>query len=228
VEHDGTCQPFEPIKCHLFVTESTFGLPIYHWRPQAEIFAEMNAWWRENQLRERTSVIFCYALGKAQRVLSGLDGDIGPIYLHGATERFMPAYRDCGVKFPPTAKATADLALQAKGQSLVLAPMSADNSPWMRKFGDISTAFASGWMQIRGTRRRRSLDRGFVMSDHADWRGLLDSIKATEAETVWVTHGYTGQLVRWLREHGKNAEVLETRFQGELEEEAAKPAEEQE
>ncbi|HWF19492.1 MAG TPA: ligase-associated DNA damage response exonuclease, partial [Verrucomicrobiae bacterium] len=190
LEHDGICQPFEPVRCHMFVTESTFGLPIYHWRPQAEIFAEINDWWRENRSRERTSVIFCYALGKAQRILSGLDASIGPIFLHGAMERFMPAYHQAGVQFPATTRATAELVKGAGGRAVVLAPTSADNSSWLRKFGAVSTAFTSGWMQIRGTRRRRSLDRGFVLSDHADWTGLLETIDATGAETVWATHGY--------------------------------------
>ncbi len=216
LEQEGTCRPFELVPCHMFVTESTFGLPIYHWRPQTEIFAEINAWWRENQSHGRTSVVFCYALGKAQRILSGLDANIGPILLHGAMDRFMPAYRESGAAFPPTRRANDDESGQADGQSLVLAPMSADNSIWLRKFGDVSTAFASGWMQIRGARRRHALDRGFVLSDHADWPGLLNTINATGAETIWVTHGYTSQLVHWLHDHGKNAEQLKTRFQGEV------------
>ncbi len=213
LENDGTCDPFEPVRCHTFVTESTFGLPIYHWRPQAEIFAQINAWWRGNQLSARTSVLFCYALGKAQRLLSGLDPAIGPIFLHGAAERFIPIYTEAGAKLPPATKAESDIIKSLRGKGIVLAPASTDNSPWMRKFGEVSTAFASGWMQIRGTRRRRSLDRGFVLSDHADWDGLLATIRATEAENIWVTHGYTVQLVRWLRESGLNAEVIETHFQ---------------
>jgi putative mRNA 3-end processing factor len=222
LENDGTCQPFEPIRCHTFVTESTFGLPIYHWRPQAEIFREINQWWRENQTHERTSVLFCYSLGKAQRLLSGLDENLGPIFLHGAMERFLPAYEAAGVKFPPTQKADAESVKLAAGKGMILAPGFADNSPWLRKFGSVSTAFASGWMQIRGTRRRRSLDRGFVLSDHADWDGLLRTVKATGAETVWVTHGYTNQLARHLREQGLQSEAIETRFQGELDDDSEK------
>ncbi|MEP6662063.1 MAG: ligase-associated DNA damage response exonuclease [Verrucomicrobiota bacterium] len=220
LENDGLCAPFEPIRCHTFVTESTFGLPIYHWKPQAEIFAQMNDWWCENQARERTSVLFCYSLGKAQRLLSGLDGNLGPIFLHGAVDKFLPAYREAGAKFPATEKVDSEKIKSLKGKGFVLAPTSADNSPWMRKFGDVSTAFASGWMQIRGTRRRRSLDRGFVLSDHADWDGLLKTISATGAENIWVTHGYTAQLVRWLREQGLNSEILETRFRVETEDES--------
>lgn len=219
LENDGTCQPFELVPCQTFVTESTFGLPIYHWRPQAEVFAEMHDWWRGNQALGRTSIVFCYALGKAQRLLHGLNPDIGPIILHGAIERFLPAYRAARVTFPPTVIADAETLKRAPGQSLVLAPVSAMHSPWLRRFGDISTAFASGWMQIRGTRRRRSLDRGFVLSDHPDWNGLLSTIGLTGAGTIWATHGYTGPLVRWLREQGKNAEALETKFLDELPEE---------
>ncbi|MEO5802020.1 MAG: ligase-associated DNA damage response exonuclease [Verrucomicrobiota bacterium] len=219
LEDDGTCEPLEPIRCHTFVTESTFALPIYYWRPQTEIFAEINDWWRKNQIHERTSVLFCYSLGKAQRLLSGLDSSIGPIFLHGAAARFLPAYEQVGIKLPPTERADSGKIKAARGNSFVLAPPSADNSPWLRKFGDISTAFASGWMQIRGTRRRRSLDRGFVLSDHADWDGLLETIKATGAETIWATHGYTTPLVKWLRENGKNAEAIPTHFKGENEDE---------
>ena len=210
LENDGTCQAFEPVPCQTFVTESTFGLPIYHWRPQADVFGEIHDWWRENQARTRTSVVFCYALGKAQRLLHGLSADCGPIILHGTIERYLPAYRAAGVVFPQTTMADSETVKLAAGRSLVLAPVSAMNSPWLRRFGDISTGFASGWMQIRGTRRRRSLDRGFVLSDHADWQGILSTIEMTGAETVWVTHGYTHPLARWLRERGQKAEALET------------------
>ncbi|HEX3797137.1 MAG TPA: ligase-associated DNA damage response exonuclease [Verrucomicrobiae bacterium] len=225
LENDGISQPFELVRCNMFVTESTFGLPIYQWRPQADIFREINDWWRQNQMEKRTSVLFCYSLGKAQRLLTGLDANLGPIFLHGAMERFLPAYRAAGVKLPPTAKADADTVKSAEGKGFILAPGSADNSPWLRKFGDISTAFASGWMQIRGPRRRRSLDRGFVLSDHADWDGLCQTVEATGAETVWVTHGYTNAFARYLREKGIAAEAIETRFAGELDEEADKPEE---
>ena len=222
LEADGTCAPFEPVSCHAFVTESTFALPIYRWRPQAEIFREINDWWRANQEMKRTSVLLCYALGKAQRILAGLDSTIGPLFLHGATERFLPAYRQAGVTFPATAKSDAQNVRSAGGAGLVLAPVSADNSPWLRKFGELSVAFASGWMQLRGPRRRRALDRGFVLSDHADWDGLNQTIQATGAELVWVTHGYTSQLVRYLRETGRRADAVDTRFEGELEAEIEK------
>jgi len=211
--NDGTCPAFEPIRCHWFVTESTFGLPIYRWPDQSRVFDEIRMWWRENQSRGRTSVVFCYALGKAQRLLRNLDAGVGPIFLHGAIDRYLPAYQEAGVVFPSTTK----LPEEVIGRGLVLAPMSADNTPWLRKFGEVSTAFASGWMQIRGARRRRSVDRGFVLSDHVDWPGLLDTINATGAETVWVTHGYAAAVARWLGEQGKNARGVVTLFEGDAE-----------
>lgn len=225
LENDGTCEPFAPIRCHHFVTESTFGLPIFRWRPQDEIFPEIHRWWRANQEEGQASVIFCYSLGKAQRLLRGLRGGNGPIFLHGSIEPFLPAYRARGVEFPETTPVNAESVRAAQGRGLVLAPMSTDNSLWLRRFGEVSTAFASGWMQIRGTRRRRSIERGFVLSDHADWNGLQATIKATGAETVWVTHGYTAPMVRWLRERGVNAEALRTQFHDEAEEEVPPAAE---
>ena len=214
--NDATCQPFEPLRCHTFITESTFGLPIYRWKPAEELFSEINAWWKQNQERGRTSVVFAYSLGKAQRVLSGLDAEIGPILVHGAVNRFLPAYFDAGVRLPPSEHATSDNARAGRGRAMVVAPPSAAATPWLRKFGPISTAIASGWMQIRGARRRRAVDRGFALSDHADWPGLLWAIGETGAEQVWVTHGYTSVMVRWLTEHGIQARAIATHFEGEL------------
>ena len=205
-----TCVPFEPVPCHTFITESTFGLPIYRWRPQAEVFESINAWWRANQLAGRTSVLFAYSLGKAQRILAGVDSAIGPIFVHGAVAKLLPHYAAAGVKFPEIETGHA-----SEGRGLVIAPGSADGTPWLRKFGEISKAFASGWMRLRGARRRQALDRGFVLSDHADWDGLISSIRATGAERVWVTHGSTGPMVRWLAENGWAADALTTRFVGE-------------
>ncbi len=214
-ERDPTCAPFEPLRCHTLVTESTFGLPIYRWRPQAEIFAEIDAWWRGNVAAGRTSVLFAYALGKAQRLLAGVDAAIGPILLHGAMGRFTRAYRAAGVALPEARWADDGAIKATKGAALVLAPPSAQGSPWMRRFDPSSTAFASGWMQIRGARRRQALDRGFAISDHADWDGLLGTVRASGAERVWVTHGYTAVLARWLREQGLDATAVATRWEGE-------------
>jgi putative mRNA 3-end processing factor len=218
---DRTCAPFEPVRCNTFVTESTFGLPIYRWPDEAGVLASLEDWWRGNRERGRCSVIFAYPLGKAQRVLAGLHPEIGPIFCHGAVERMNRVYRASGVELPP-AGYPGDV---PKGydwtRAIVIAPPSAQGSPWMKRFGAsgaISTAFASGWMRIRGTRRRKSVDRGFVLSDHADWPSLQQAIEATGAERVLVTHGYRAPMVRWLTEHGKEAAALETQFEGEREE----------
>jgi putative mRNA 3-end processing factor len=208
---DPTCPPLEPLACHTFVTESTFGLPIYRWDDAQHVFADINAWWSANADSGRASILFCYAFGKAQRILSGVDPSIGRIVVHGAVEPLNRAYRASGVPLPPTQLVSetdkADLA-----RALILAPPSAQGSPWLRRFGDYSDAFASGWMRLRGTRRRRSLDRGFVLSDHADWPGLLQAIDATEASQVIVTHGQIPVLVRWLAEHGLDASAFETEY----------------
>jgi putative mRNA 3-end processing factor len=212
---DATCAGFVPVRCQRFITESTFGLPIYHWPPAATVFAELNAWWRANAAAGVTSIIYAYALGKAQRLLLGLDATIGPLYMHGAVERLNAAYRSAGVPIPKTQLAgTGKKGTWAGG--LVLAPPSAHGSTWARKFAPASTAIASGWMQMRGTRRRKAVDRGVVLSDHADWPGLLGAIRATRAERVSVTHGYTAVLSRWLREQGTEADVLATHFAGEI------------
>jgi putative mRNA 3-end processing factor len=212
-EPDGTCTPFEPVPCDTFITESTFGLPIYRWPAQATLFAEIDAWWRANAAQGRASVLLCYAFGKAQRILHGVDAGIGPIVVHGAIAPLNAVYRAAGVALPPTLRVTdpgVDAALLKR--ALVLAPPSAAGTPWMRRFGQYSDAFASGWMQLRGTRRRRGVDRGFVMSDHADWPGLQQAIAATGAERVFVTHGSVAVMVRWLSESGLQARAFQTEY----------------
>jgi len=213
-EPDPTCTPFELVRCDVFVTESTFGLPIFAWPPQAQAFAEINAWWRENAAQGRASVLFGYALGKAQRLLAGLDATIGPIFVHGAVESVNQAYR--ALRALPPARYVGEIGDAREFRSaLILAPPSANGTSWMRRFGEFSSAFASGWMQIRGARRRRAVDRGFVISDHADWPALVHVVRETGAERVWVTHGYNGAFARWLNEQGIAARPIETRFQGE-------------
>jgi putative mRNA 3-end processing factor len=216
-EPDPTCAPFEPLRCDTFVTESTFGLPIYRWRPQAQVFAEIEAWRMANSEKGKASLLFAYALGKAQRVLAGLSPAAGPIYTHGTVERVTSIYRSQGVALPPTVHAVSAGVRDWAG-SLILAPPESNGTPWVRRFGAISTGFVSGWMRIRGARRRRSLDRGFVLSDHADWPALLHTIAATGASSVWVTHGYRSPLVRWLQEKGLDARAVETRFESEQDE----------
>jgi putative mRNA 3-end processing factor len=220
LEHDGTCEAFEPVRCHTFITESTFGLPIYRWTPQAEIFADLNDWWRGNAAAGRASVMFCYAFGKAQRILRGLEPSIGPILLHGAIPPLNDAYRRTGVTLPETQRLTEMGDPSLVRRAMVLAPPSAQGTPWMKRLGDHADAFASGWMQLRGNRRRRGVDRGFILSDHADWPGLQSAIQATGASRVIVTHGSVSTLVRWLREKGLQAQAFDTHY-GEEDQEAA-------
>jgi putative mRNA 3-end processing factor len=216
---DPTCPAFEPLRCHGFVTEATFALPIYRWPSPRSVFEELDAWWAHNQTLGRTSVLFAYALGKSQHLLAGLLERRGPILAHGAVLRYLPVYEAAGVRLTPVEHATADSVKAAKGQALVLAPPSALGSPWLRKFGTVSTALASGWMRIRGARRRKSVDRGLILSDHADWDGLNTTIAATGATEVWATHGYTTTLARWLVGRGVDAKAVATKFEGDEAEE---------
>ena len=204
---DGLSDPFEPVRCHTFITESTFGLPIYAWPDQRTLADQINTWWAETAAKGQTAVLGCYALGKAQRILRLLNPSIGPILTHGAIETTTAVLRGQGLVFPDTVHVTAATDVKAHHGAVVLAPPSAIGSAWMRKFGPVSTAFASGWMRLRGVRRRRAADRGFVVSDHADWHGLNTAIKAT--------HGYTTQFSQWLREQGYDAGIVTTEFGGE-------------
>ncbi|RMA43229.1 ligase-associated DNA damage response exonuclease [Rhodophyticola porphyridii] len=212
---DGLSEPFEPVRCHAFITESTFGLPIYNWPDQAVLAADINGWWAENAAAGRTSVLGVYSLGKAQRVLRLLDPSLGPILTHGAVEATNRVIRGQGLALPDTIQVTPDLDAKAHSGAMVLAPPSALGSAWMRRFGAVSTGFASGWMRLRGVRRRRAADRGFVISDHADWDGLNSAIRATGADRIFVTHGYTAQFSRWLTTQGYDAGIVETDYGGE-------------
>ncbi|MEI7782645.1 MAG: ligase-associated DNA damage response exonuclease [Planctomycetota bacterium] len=214
-QSDPTCAPFEQVEADVLITESTFGLPLYRWQEPAEIAAAINAWWRENQAAGRTSVILAYALGKAQRLAAMVDPSIGPIIGHGAVMKMVRAYRDSGVRLPSIDGVPPRARKVGNGRALVIAPPSVAGSRWLRLFGDVSVAMASGWMTIRGIRRRRGFDRGFVVSDHADFPGLLAVIEASRARRVLVTHGATEALARLLRERGLDAGTLPTRFMGE-------------
>lgn len=229
LDRDPTCVPFESVPCHTLITESTFGLPIYRWDPPEHTVAEVAEWWRACQAESRTAVLLVYALGKSQRVLAGLreaSVELGPIAAHGAVRSFVELYRELGCELPEVLDGGAEHAPDVKGRGLVLAPPSAAGTPFLAKYGRASLALASGWMRVRGNRRRRALDRGFVLSDHADWPGLLTAIEASGAERVLVTHGFQDTLVRHLRERGLQAERLDTPFgEAEAEERAAREIE---
>ncbi|WP_430908897.1 ligase-associated DNA damage response exonuclease [Maribacter sp. 2-571] len=214
-EDDGLAVPYEPVACHTFITECTFGLPAFKWTPQQEVMHNINTWWSENRSEGSCSILFGYSLGKAQRLLKYLDPEIGPILTHGAIENTTQVIRSLAT-FPKTQLITKDTPKELFKGALVLAPPSAHGSSWIRKMVPYVTASASGWMTFRGARRRRAIDKGFVLSDHCDWQGLLASVKATGAEKVISTHGYTDIFSRYLRELGYDARTEKTQFEGEL------------
>ncbi len=215
---DPTCAPFEVVRCHTFITEATFGLPIYRWDDPRLVAQDILRWWDANREAGRSAVLFCYALGKAQRLLAELGRLTDrPAYVHGAVSGLVTAYREAGIAMLPTQRVSETEKGTSFAGALVLAPPSAAGSPWMRRFGEAETGFASGWMRVRGNRRRRGYDRGFVLSDHADWPDLLRTVADTRAQRVLVTHGYTDPLSRYLRERGVDASPLATPFEGEAE-----------
>lgn len=218
LEDDGVSEPFESVPCHSFITECTFGLPVFNWDAPALINAEINRWWATNAAEGKFSICGAYSLGKAQRILAALDPSIGPILTHGAVENTNAVLREQGIVLPDTVLVTPDTDAKTYKGAFILAPPSALGSNWARRFRPASTAFASGWMALRGVRRRRAADRGFVLSDHADWVGLNKAIADTGAERVFVTHGYTSVFRRWLEEQGYDAGIVSTEYGDEAEE----------
>jgi len=215
---DPTCAPFEPVRCQTFISEATFALPIYTWDPPDLVVNEIVEWWRENREAGHPSVLFCYVLGKAQRILAALhDRADGPIHLHGAMCALTDAYRETGIAMAPAERITESMRGKALARSLVLAPLSARGTVWMRRLPNASVAFASGLMRVRGVRRQRAFDRGFVLSDHADWPALLTTIAETGASRVLVTHGWSDALARYLAEtRGLETGTIRTQYEGEI------------
>lgn len=217
VSPDGLSTPWEPVACHAFITESTFGLPIYKWPNPTEVADEMRSWWKRNRAAEKTSVITAYSLGKAQRILHLLASGEGEIFVHPTIREINLAFRDAGLELAnlPTWEEVSRQRLRTA--LLVLPPGALDKA--LRQVGRASTAAASGWMTVRGNRRRLALDRGFVLSDHADWTELNQAVKATGADRIFVTHGQVDAFVRWFRDQGREAHPVPTRFSGEEAEE---------
>ena len=216
-EDDGLTTPFELVKCHTMITECTFGLPVFKWKPQAEVTTEINEWWRQNQAEDKTSVIFSYTLGKAQRIMTLLDPSLGKIYTHGAVQNMNEVLHPI-VQLPETIRITSETKKESLRGQVVIAPPSAHGSTWIRRLTPFVTASASGWMAFRGARRRRAIDKGFVISDHADWDGLLDTIRSSGATRVICTHGYTDLFARYLRDIGYDASTEKTAYEGETSE----------
>ena len=198
---DASCQPFEVVPCHVFISENTFGLPIYHW-PKNEILVQgLLDWWQKNAARGFASVLFCYALGKAQRILSLLAPHVQrSVFLHGAITPFIPIYEEQGIILAPTKPVSSVEKGYKFNQDLILAPPSANQTPWIKRFFPYRTGCASGWMAVRGAKRWANYDKGFPLSDHADWEALLTTFKETKAEKILLTHGHTDPLVQYLSE----------------------------
>ena len=212
--NDGFSEAFEPVKCHTFITESTFGLPVYHWQDQKWVFNEMEEWCKNNRNNGHLSILYGYSLGKAQRILQGLPESIGPIFTHSTIEAVLNVMRNQGVSLKNTIPVNEHLTRAELLSGVIIAPPAVQNSNWLKKFEPIRNGVVSGWMALRGARRRRNADKGFVLSDHADWEGLNEAISLTGAENVFVTHGYTDILSKWLIDKGLNAHPLETNFEG--------------
>ncbi len=211
---NASCAAFEPVRCDCFITESTFGLPVYRWPPQAEVMGAIDTWWRSNAEAGRASLLLAYSFGKAQRLLAGVDAGIGPIVVHDTVDTINTAYRAEGVALPPTRRLAEVKDKALLRQALVIAPPGAQSGAFAKALGDCGDAFASGWMQLRGARRRQGVDRGFALSDHADWPGLQAAIAATGASRVIVTHGYEAVMVRWLQQQGLQAGSFDTEYGG--------------
>ena len=212
--NDGFSEAFEPVKCHTFITESTFGLPVYHWQDQKWVFNEMEEWCKNNRNNGQLSIIYGYSLGKAQRILQGLPESVGPIFTHSTIEAVLNVMRNQGVSLKNTIPVNEHLTRADLLSGVIIAPPAVQNSNWLKKFEPIRNGVVCGWMALRGARRRRNADKGFVLSDHADWEGLNEAISLTGAENVFVTHGYTDILSKWLIDKGLNAHPLETNFEG--------------
>jgi putative mRNA 3-end processing factor len=213
-EDDGVCVPYEVVKCHTFITECTFGLPVFKWQPQAQVMQDINEWWAENKAEGKTSVLFGYSLGKAQRLLKYLDPSLGTIFTHGSIENMTRVLR-AQVDFPETTLVTTATKKEQLLGSIVIAPPSVNGSSWIRRMTPFVTGSASGWMAFRGAKNRNALDKGFPLSDHCDFQGLLDSISATGAEKIIATHGYSDLFSKYLRELGYDARTAETQYDGE-------------
>jgi putative mRNA 3-end processing factor len=222
-EDDGISGAFEPVRCNTFITESTFGLPIYNWKPQETIYNDIRHWVHSNQLAGKTSVLIAYSLGKAQRVLQAVAEVTGNIFVHGAIWNTHQVLTQAGHQLPEVKRVTPELPKEVFKGNIVIAPPSADGTPWMKRFSPYSVGICSGWMQVRGHQRRRNADAGFALSDHADWKGLLETVKATSAEKVFVTHGFQSAFSRYLNEQGIAAGEVKTEFGTEEEEAVENP-----
>lgn len=209
LENDRLSTPFEPIKCNVFITECTFGLPVYNWPDQDEVYADINSWWKENKSSGVTSLLHGYSLGKSQRIIKNIDGSIGEIFVHRTVGAMNDAIRSTGAQLNETVTINEDLKPESLKGNLIIAPPSFAVGRMFHGIGPVSLAMASGWAQSGRNFSRGSVDRGFVLSDHADWDGLLEAIEETKAEKVITMHGYTHELSRYLNENGTESVTID-------------------
>jgi putative mRNA 3-end processing factor len=222
-EDDSISGKFEPIRCNTFITESTFGLPIYKWKPQQEIYDNVITWINKNKENGKTSVLLAYSLGKAQRILQAIKETTQTIFAHGAVFNMQKMLIENGWDLAPVERITPETPKELLKGTVVIAPPSADGTTWMKRFNPYAVGICSGWMQVRGNARRRNVDAGFALSDHADWDGLLQTVKATGAERVFVTHGFQSAFTRYLNEENISL-AAEVKTQYGNEDEDAAPA----
>ncbi|MBB3892609.1 putative mRNA 3-end processing factor [Phenylobacterium haematophilum] len=204
---DPTCPPFEPVPCDVFISEATFGLPVFRHPDDAHEIAKLLR--SVQQFPERAHMVGAYALGKAQRIIRLLReaGWERTIYVHGALDRLNHLYEKHGVPLGPLAPATSDVKQDFAGQ-IIIAPPGALADRWSRRFPDPVTAFASGWMQVRARARQRGVELPLVISDHADWDELTATVDELRPGELWITHGREEALMRWADLHGIKARAL--------------------
>lgn len=224
---DPTCLPFEPVTCDVFITEATFGLPVFRHPDTRTEVAKLLA--SVALFPERAHIVGAYSLGKAQRMMALIRqaGFDGPIWLHGAMEKLTDFYQSRGIALGETRKVLAAERKQLGG-AIIICPPSSIQDVWSRRFPDPVTAFASGWMRIRARARQRGVELPLVVSDHADWDGLCATIRETRAEEVWVTHGQEDALVHWCGTQGLRAKPLHLVGYGDEGEEAGQEPTEKE
>jgi len=208
---DPTCEPFEPVACDVLISEATFGLPVFiHPDTAGEVRKLLRS---VEQFPERTHLVGAYALGKAQRVICHLreDGYDKPIFIHGAMQKLCDLYEELGVKLGPLETATVERGKVEKSKfagEIVICPPAAIQSTWARRFSDPLPVFASGWMRVRQRAKQRGVELPLIMSDHADWTELTDTVREVDPGQLWVTHGREDALCRWAELEGRRAKAL--------------------
>jgi putative mRNA 3-end processing factor len=210
LDDDGVSVPFEPVKCNVFITESTFGLPQFHWKPQENIFSDIHNWWKKNQQEERLSILMAYPLGKTQHLLRHLDGRIGPVFSDQPAEKINHIIRREGIQLLASPFLTHQVKAEKLRGALVIASPAIRKSPWLYQQPSYALAMVSGWIAMKKGPVQASLfgDSGFPLSDHADFEGLHKAVAATGATRVLVTHGYAEYFAKSLREKGLDADIL--------------------